>query len=469
MIEPRQIGVIYMFILRMFLTSSMVFSMIKVRRGLDLPISGAPKQEIHDGPKTSQIAIIGSDYHGMKPTMEVKVGDSVSKGQLLFTDKKNPGVQFTSPTSGTVVEINRGDRRVFQSLVIDIDGDAKETFTSFDADKLSTISRQQVVDNLVNSGQWVSFKTRPYSKVPAIDTVPASIFVNAMDTNPLAADPQVIIAERQQDFANGLSVISNLTEGSVNLCVAGGSSVSADNVSLHSFSGPHPAGLSGTHIHYIDPVSVNKTVWTINYQDVIAIGALFTTGEIDNRRVIALGGPQVSEPRLVRTVLGANLNQLVIGELANNENRVISGSVLSGRKAVGNFAFLGRYHNQVSVIREGREREFLHYLRPGINKHSALPLFAGGLKKKLFNMTSSTNGSERAMVPVGGYENVTALDLLPVQLLRSLIVGDTEMAQKLGCLELDEDDVGLYTYVCVGKYEYGPILRDNLTRIEKEG
>lgn len=447
----------------------MVFSMIKIRRGLDLPISGAPKQEIHDGPKTSQIAIVGSDFHGMKPTMEVKIGDSVSKGQLLFTDKKNSGVRFTSPSSGTVVAINRGERRIFQSLVIDIDGDEKITFPSFATDKLSSLSRQQVVDNLVNSGQWVSFKTRPYSKVPAIDSAPASIFVNAMDTNPLAADPQVVIAERQQDFANGLSVISNLTEGSVNLCVGSDASVNAENVELHKFSGPHPAGLSGTHIHYIDPVSANKTVWTINYQDVIAIGVLFTTGEIDNRRVVALGGPQVTEPRLLRTILGANLNQLVIGELINDENRVISGSVLSGRKAAGNFAFLGRYHNQVSVIREGREREFLHYLRPGINKHSALPIFAGGLKRKLFDMTSSTNGSERAMVPVGGYENVTALDVLPVQLLRSLIVGDTEMAQKLGCLELDEDDVGLYTYVCVGKYEYGPILRDNLTRIEKEG
>lgn len=455
--------------LEMFLISSMVFPMIKVRRGLDLPISGAPKQEIHDGPKTSQIAIIGSDFHGMKPTMEVKVGDSVSKGQLLFTDKKNLGVRFTSPSSGTVVEINRGDRRVFQSLVIDIDGDEKIAFPSFEADKLSSLSREQVVENLVNSGQWVSLKTRPYSKVPAIDSVPASIFVNAMDTNPLAADPQVIIAERQQDFANGLTVISKLTEGSVNLCVETNSSVTADNAEVYNFSGPHPAGLSGTHIHYIDPVSANKTVWTVNYQDVIAIGALFTSGEIDSRRVIALGGPQVTEPRLIRTILGANLNQLVIGELFNDENRVISGSVLSGRKASDNFAFLGRYHNQVSVIREGRERELLHYLRPGINKHSALPIFAGGLKKKLFNMTSSTNGSERAMVPVGGYENVTALDLLPIQLLRSLIVGDTEMAQKLGCLELDEDDVGLYTYVCVGKYEYGPILRDNLTRIEKEG
>lgn len=453
----------------MFLISSMVFPMIKVRRGLDLPISGAPKQEIHDGPKTSQIAIIGSDFHGMKPTMEVKVGDSVSKGQLLFTDKKNSGVRFTSPSSGTVVEINRGEKRVFQSLVIDIDGDEKVSFPSFDADQLSALSREQVVENLVESGQWISLKTRPYSKVPAIESAPASIFVNAMDTNPLAADPQVIIAERQQDFANGLKVISKLTEGSVNLCVEGNSSVTADNVAVHSFSGPHPAGLSGTHIHFIDPVSADKTVWTINYQDVIAIGTLFTTGEIDNRRVVALGGPQVTEPRLIRTILGANLNQLVIGELVNDENRIISGSVLSGRKAAGNFAFLGRYHNQVSVIREGREREFLHYLRAGFNKHSALPIFAGGLKKKLFNMTSSTNGSERAMVPVGGYEKVTALDLLPVQLLRSLIVGDTEMAQKLGCLELDEDDVGLYTYVCVGKYEYGPILRENLTRIEKEG
>jgi Na+-transporting NADH:ubiquinone oxidoreductase subunit A len=227
--------------------------------------------------------------------------------------------------------------------------------------------------------------------------------------------------------------------------------------------------LPGTHIHHVDPVSADKTVWSIGYQDVIATGALFTSGKLDNSRVVSLAGPQVLKPRLVSTCVGANLNQLVIGELANDENRVISGSVLAGRKAAGEFAYLGRYHNQVSVIREGREREFLHYLRAGVNKHSALPLFISSLSKKLFNMTSSTNGSERAMVPVGGYEDVTALDILPVQLLRSLIVGDTEMAQKLGCLELDEEDVGLYTYVCVGKYEYGGILRDNLTRIEKEG
>jgi Na+-transporting NADH:ubiquinone oxidoreductase subunit A len=446
--------------------------MIKVRRGLDLPIAGAPEQVVQDGPVISQVAVIGSDYPGMKPTMAVREGDSVTRGQVLFSDKKNPGVVFTAPAAGKVVAVNRGERRLFQSLVIDVDGDKAEKFKSYSAAKLADLDRAEVVDNLVNSGHWVALRTRPYSKVPAVDSVPASIFVTAMDTNPLAADPAVIIAPRSQDFIDGLTVLTRLTQGPVNLCVAPDSGVPGDEVAgvrVTSFSGPHPAGLAGTHIHHLDPVNADKTVWTIGYQDVIALGALFTTGKLDNTRVVALGGPQVVVPRLLTTQLGANLNQLVIGELANDENRVISGSVLSGRKAAGEFAFLGRYHNQVSVIREGREREFLHYLRAGVNKHSALPIFASSLAKKLFNMTSSTNGSERAMVPVGGYEDVTALDILPVQLLRSLIVGDTEMAQKLGCLELDEDDVGLYTYVCVGKHEYGGILRDNLTRIEKEG
>jgi Na+-transporting NADH:ubiquinone oxidoreductase subunit A len=446
--------------------------MIKVRRGLDLPIAGVPEQVIHDGPKISQVAVLGSDYPGMKPTMAVREGDRVTRGQVLFSDKKNPGVVFTAPAPGKVVAVNRGERRVFQSLVIDVSGAKAETFESYKAAQLEALDRAAVVDNLVNSGQWVGLRTRPYSKVPAIDSTPASIFVTAMDTNPLAADPAVIIAQRSEDFANGLKVLARLTDGPVNVCVAPDSAVSGeeiDGVRDISFSGPHPAGLPGTHIHFVDPVSADKTVWSIGYQDVIAIGALFTTGKLDTSRVVALGGPQVSQPRLFSTQLGANLNQLVIGELANDENRIISGSILAGRKAAGALAFLGRYHNQVSVIREGRERELLHYLRAGVNKHSALPIFASSLSKKLFNMTSSTNGSERAMVPVGGYEDVTALDLLPVQLLRSLIVGDTDMAQKLGCLELDEEDVGLYTYVCVGKHEYGGILRDNLTRIEKEG
>ena len=446
--------------------------MIKVRRGLDLPISGAPEQVVYDGPTVSQVALVGLDYQGMKPTMAVREGDQVKLGQLLFTDKKNASARYTAPAAGTVVAINRGERRVFQSLVIDIDGDTSETFETYAVEQLDTLDRADVIENLVKSGQWTALRTRPFSKVPAADTMASSIFVTAMDTNPLSADPSVIVGQRREDFTSGLKILARLTNGPVNLCVAPNSTIPGDDIDGVReivFSGPHPAGLTGTHIHFVDPVSIDKTVWSIGYQDVIAIGALFTTGCIDVRRVIAIAGPQVTQPRLLGTRLGANINQLVIGELKNDENRVISGSVLSGRQAVSEFAFLGRYHSQVSVIQEGRERQFLHYLRAGVDKHSSLPVFVSSLTKKLFNMTSSTNGSERAMVPVGGYEKVTALDILPIQLLRSLIVGDTEMAQKLGCLELDEDDMGLYTYVCVGKYEYGRILRDNLTRIEKEG
>ena len=446
--------------------------MIKVRRGLDLPISGAPEQVVYDGPTVSQVALVGLDYQGMKPTMAVREGDQVKLGQLLFTDKKNASARYTAPAAGTVVAINRGERRVFQSLVIDIDGDTSETFETYAVEQLDTLDRADVIENLVKSGQWTALRTRPFSKVPAADTMASSIFVTAMDTNPLSADPSVIVGQRREDFTSGLKILARLTNGPVNLCVAPNSTIPGadiDGVREIVFSGPHPAGLTGTHIHFVDPVSIDKTVWSIGYQDVIAIGALFTTGCIDVRRVIAIAGPQVTQPRLLGTRLGANINQLVIGELKNDENRVISGSVLSGRQAVSEFAFLGRYHSQVSVIQEGRERQFLHYLRAGVDKHSSLPVFVSSLTKKLFNMTTSTNGSERAMVPVGGYEKVTALDILPIQLLRSLIVGDTEMAQKLGCLELDEDDMGLYTYVCVGKYEYGRILRDNLTRIEKEG
>ncbi|MFL0798678.1 MAG: Na(+)-translocating NADH-quinone reductase subunit A [Cellvibrionaceae bacterium] len=444
--------------------------MIQIRRGLDLPIAGAPEQAISDGSQVSSVAVIGSDYHGMKPTMAVKVGDKVKAGQLLFTDKKTEGVKYTAPAAGTVTAINRGERRVFQSVVIQIEGDEAETFAKYDATQLASIGREKVQENLVESGLWTALRTRPYSKVPALDSTPNSIFVTAIDTNPLAADPAVVLQGQEDDFKNGLQVLSNLTEGKVFLCKAAGAEIPADgSAQVAEFSGVHPAGNAGTHIHSLDPVSVNKTVWTIGYQDVVAVGQLFTTGALNFTRVVALAGPQVQQPRLLRTRQGANLDELMAGQLKDGENRLISGSVWGGTTASGPTGFVGRYANQVSVLEEGRERPFIHYMQPGANRHSALPIYISALSNKLFNFTTSTNGSERAMVPVGQYEKVMPLDILPTQLLRALIVGDTDTAQKLGCLELDEEDLALCTYVCAGKYEYGPILRDNLTRIEKEG
>ncbi len=447
--------------------------MIKIRRGLDLPISGAPEQKIIAGPKVTSVGLVGLDYLGMKPTMAVAEGDLVKRGQLLFTDKKTQGVKYTAPAAGRVTAIHRGEGRVLQSVVITIEGDGAERFNSHPAAELASLSRDLVVQQLNDAGLWVALRTRPFSKSPALDSVPHSLFITAIDTNPLAADPAVVIAERTDDFVNGVQVLSVLTEGKVFVCKQAGAVIPAvpnKKVEVAEFAGVHPAGNAGTHIHFLDPVSANKTVWIINYQDVMAVGKLFRTGELDSQRVISFAGPQVLHPQLIRTTLGVHLQDLTANTLKHGDNRVITGSVFGGRKAHGVFSYLGRHHNQVSVLDEGHDRPFLHYLRPGFNLFSVMRIYASKLfPSKTYDFTTTTNGSERAMVPVGSYEKVMPLDILPTQLLRALIVGDTETAQQLGCLELEEEDLALCTFVCPGKYEYGPILRDNLTLIEKEG
>lgn len=444
--------------------------MIKIKKGLDLPITGQPEQRIDAGAAVSTVALVGYDYVGMKPTMAVRVGDKVKKGQVLFTDKKTAGVQYTAPAAGEVIEINRGHRRVFESLVIRKDGDEEVTFNQYGSEKLAGLDRQAVVDQLVESGMWTSIRTRPFSKVPAVDAVPADIFVTAMDTNPLAGDPAVVIGEKTESFKAGLQVLRRLTEGKLFVVSAPNSNVpSIDGATNEQFGGPHPAGLVGTHIHFLSPVHAEKSVWHLGYQDVIAIGELFLTGRLFTQRVIAVAGPKAKQPRLLRTEVGAQLTDLTANEQKDGDNRIVSGSVFGGRSAKDATAYLGRFHNQVSLLEEGHERIFLRYLRAGFNMHSVTPIFASLFGKKKLDFTTTTNGSERAMVPIGQYERVMPLDILPTQLLRALAVGDIEVAERLGCLELDEEDLALCTYACVGKYEYGPILRENLTRIELEG
>ena len=451
--------------------------MITIKKGLNIPISGEPEQVIHAGPEVSRVALIGPDYVGMKPTMLVQPGDRVKLGQPVFTDKKNPGVQFTSPGCGTVVELNRGARRAFQSLVIELDGEEEETFRSYENADLSALSREEVQQNLVNSGLWTALRTRPFDKVPAIDSVPHSIFVTAIDTEPLCADVSLVIAADEASFVHGLQVIRHLVDGKLFLCQQPGVKIpgaSLDFVLAEEFAGPHPAGLPGTHVHHLDPVSADKTVWHINYQDVIAVGRLFDTGRLSVERIISLAGPVVNEPRLVRTRVGASIGDIVNEQLCEVDRRVISGSVISGRTATGPFAYLGRYHNQVSALAEGREREFMGWQMPGLNKFSVKRAFASAIfplidPGKRFNMTTDTGGSKRAMVPIGSFEQVMPLDILPTFLLRALLTTDTDQAQALGCLELSEEDLALCTYVCPGKSEYGPLLRNCLDIIEHEG
>jgi len=449
--------------------------MITIKKGLDVPVKGAPQQVIHDGPSIKTVATLGEEFVGMRPTMFVKVDDRVKKGQVIFSDKKNPGVKFTAQAAGVVKEINRGEKRVLQSVVIEVesevDGNDQITFTSYSASELGSVSREEVVKNLVESGLWTALRTRPFSKVPAIDSSAAAIFVSAMDTNPLAANPEVVIGEQTEAFKNGLSILSRLTDGDVFVSKAPGANIPVtDAAKVNEFAGKHPAGLVGTHIHFLRPVSSDKFVWHLGYQDVIAFGKLFTSGELDSTRVISLAGPAAKNPRLVRTVLGASTSELTAGEVTDGELRIVSGSLLMGSTASAVHGYLGRYHVQVSLILEGREKEFVGYMYPGPNKFSVTRAYMSHFfPKKLFNMTTSTNGSDRAMVPIGNFERVMPLDILPTMLLRDLVAGDTDTAQQLGALELDEEDLALCTFVCPGKTDYGVHLRDCLTTIEKEG
>lgn len=446
---------------------------IEIKKGLNLPVSGIPEQVI-ESRDTSTVALIGFDYVGMKPKMLIEEGQQVRLGQPLFQDKANPEVVFTAPGTGVVEAVTRGYRRVLQSVVIRLSGDDQVTWDAVGEKGLDALDGERTRKLLLESGLWTALRTRPFSKTPVPGTEPMAIFVTAIDTSPLAADPAVVLRGKEKEFNAGLKALGTLTKGIVHVCTAPGLNPempSGERFAHSEFSGPHPAGLVGTHIHMLHPVGATRMVWHIGYQDVVEIGHLMLTGRLDPTRVISLGGPKVKRPRLIRTRVGASTRELVKDELESGASRVISGSVLSGRRAADWSAYLGRFHTQISVIGDNVERKFLAFTRPGPEKFSVTRTFASSWfgRSKLFGFTTSQEGSPRAMVPIGSYEAVMPLDILPTQLLRAVLVHDTDSAQQLGCLELDEEDLALCSYVCPSKYDFGPVLRSNLDLIEREG
>jgi Na+-transporting NADH:ubiquinone oxidoreductase subunit A len=455
-----------------------------IKKGLDLPILGEPIQKIDAAPPPTSVALLARDYQFMKPRMHIASGDRVKRGQLLFEDRKTDGVLFTSPGAGTVAAVNRGDRRAFQSIVIELneaeragrpEDDDFQTFTNFTGEDVARLTGDQIRSLLVESGQWTALRRRPFSKVPGPAETCSAIFVTAMDTSPLTADPEVVLAGRQADFDRGLAALTKLTDGAVFLCCRPGSPLAGGNtagVRVEYFEGRHPAGLAGTHIHMLNPVNRDRTVWFVGYQDVAAIGVLLATGRLDVDRVVALGGPVVKRPRLLSTRVGAVMESLVAGELEGGANRVVSGSVLHGYTATGEiFGYLGRYANQVSCLAEDRERKFLGWIWPGFDRFSVSRAFGSALRGRSarYAFTTTTHGAHRAMVPIGLFEKVMPLDIMPTFLLRSLLMDDLERAEALGCLELDEEDLSLCSFVSPGKEDYGPALRRNLLEIWKEG
>jgi len=451
------------------------------RKGLDLPITGHPEQVIEQAGQPGRVALLGSDYVGMKPTMHVRTGDVVSRGQLLFECKKTVGVRYTAPAEGKVVAVNRGAKRKFESVVIELSqaelaggAGSETTFSAYGGRDVQGLTRDQVRDLLVESGEWTAFRARPFGSVADPSTTPKSIFVTAVDSNPLAPDLAPVIAEQQGEFDAGLQALTQLTDGLVYVCASAANTVSVpshDRIRVEQFAGPHPSGTAGWHIHTLDPVDGNKLVWHLGAQDVIAIGHLFRTGKLLVTRVVSLAGPCVTRPRLLRTRPGAAFDDLVAGELQDGPKRVISGSVFGGRTAMGEMhGFLHRYDQQVTVIAEGGGRPFLGWMAPGFNAFSVKPAFFSKMMPgKRFAFTTATHGCDRAIVPIGSYEKVFPFDIPPSFLLRALAVHDTERAEQLGCLELCEEDLALCTFVEPGKDEYGPKLRAVLDTIWKEG
>lgn len=455
----------------------------RIKRGLSLPIEGEPGSSLERAAPGRTIALVGADFVGLRPTMHVREGDVVRRGQLLFEHKRVPGVRFTAPGAGRVASVRRGAKRAFESLVIELSAAERQAdparvehveLASFRGDHPRELPSEDIVRLLLESGEWTALRQRPFSRIPDPATRPRSIFVTAMDTHPLAPPIGVMLQDRDGDLERGLHVLAKLTDGPVFVCTDGATELSLpvlEAVRLERFEGPHPAGVVGLHIHRLDPVDRARTVWHVGIQDLLAIGALFGTGRLHVDRIVSLAGPAALAPRLLRTRIGANIPELCEREVVPGEVRLVTGSVLSGRTAMGEVrGFLGRYHQQISAILEQRERELLGWMAPGTEKYSAAPTFLSRLlRRSRFALGSSTGGSPRAIIPIGLYEKVLPMDLEPAFLLKAIMMRDADWAERLGCLELDEEDLALCAFVCPGKSDFGAHLRQVLTILDQEG
>jgi Na+-transporting NADH:ubiquinone oxidoreductase subunit A len=396
----------------------------------------------------------------------VNVGDRVRIGQTLFVDRRHPELRFPSPASGTVSAVHRGDARRFIGVEVQV-GVTK--FVEFPPVRLSDLrswSREKTTERLLEAGDWIALHARPFGRIATPGNPPAAIFVRAMDSNPLAADAAVVLRERPEDLLVGLTALSRLTDGSLYLCSGPGAieaPLEVERLELVEFVGPHPAGLVGTHIHHLLPVSSDRRVWYVGYQDVLAIGHLFRTGRPDPSRIISLAGPAMRSPRLLRTTIGAGTEDLVDGELNIESCRIISGSILSGRTATRPGAFLGRYHEQLCAIPERAPQASGAWWVPSWKRLRRVPWW-----RATPAWSNELHGESTAFCPLDLFERGFPLRLPISPLLRALAAGDARAAAAFGALELDEEDLALSSYLCASKLEYGPLLRTVLNQLAEQ-
>ncbi len=453
-------------------TSSGMPKHIKIKKGLNINLLGAAGKTISDLPLPETFSVNPPDFPGVVPKLLIKEGDEVLAGTALFYDKANESIKFCSPVSGEIIEILRGEKR--RILGIKILADKEIRYLNLDKSSPADPGRESLIEILLNSGVWPFIRQRPYGTIADPNQRPKSVFISAFDSNPLAPDLSFIMEGSATDFQAGLDVLKKLTDGKVHLNIKAGEETSslfanAKNVEINRISGPHPAGNVGVQIHHIDPVCKGEVVWCVNPQDVRMIGRLFNEGKFDASRVIAVTGSQVENPKYYKTIAGAAIkNILADAGLKEGANRIINGNILSG-KQISSDGYLNFYDSQITVIPEGDEPEFIGWLKPGFNKFSVSRAFFSWLTpNKKHDLDTNLHGEERPFVISGQYEKVFPMDIFPVHLLKSILVEDIELMEKLGIYEVVEEDFALCEFVCTSKIESQHIIRRGLDIIQKE-
>ncbi len=444
---------------------------IKIRKGHNLNIKGQPEKKIDNIHNFDNIAIYPSDFRYVKPRLLVKEGDQVKIGSAIFYDKLVPNVKWPSPACGKISEIQYGSRKIIEKISIEVNGNENEIVNpSLSAFSLKSLKKEKILNDLINSNFFPFIKSRPFNKVANPDENPRDIFISGINSGPLSCDLEFVLSESLPEFQAGLDILSNLTEGKVHLTLKEDSIFisSLENVELHSISGPHPCGNVGIQIHHISPLKPDEIIWTIDPQHVVILGKLFLTGKFDPSILVSIGGPIFSNPKYIRTKIGASIKSSVIGQELTNNYRLISGNILNGITSSIN-ENLHFYDTCLSGIIQTEERKFLGMIYPGnSDTHYSLTNTFINFDKKPFNFSTLTNGSERPIYPLGYWEDVLPMDILPNELYRSIISEDIELMESLGILECDEEDFSLCTFSCASKIDVGLEIRKGLDMIWKE-
>ncbi len=447
---------------------------IRIKRGLDIPLAGEAEKILQTPPRADEYAVKPPDYHGLFPKMLVEEGARVKAGTPLFYDKYNEDVIFTSPVSGTYTQLIRGAKR--RILEVRIKADAEDEYVQFGKEDIGSMTREKLIEKILKSGLWPAIRQRPYAVIANHKDVPRDIFITAFKSAPLAPDLDFVINGQEDLFNLGLGVLSKLTDGDVHLSVHTEKTISkaftqVSGVKLHRFKGPHPAGNVGIQIHHIKPLNKGEVVWCLDIQDVVNLGRLFRDGIYYPQRIVALTGPEVLNPRYYKVLAGTRISPFTNKNIRVEQGvtpRFISGDVLTGEK-INKDGFLGFYDDQLTVIPEGDKPELLGWLVPSLDKFSvSRTFFSFMMPWKKYRLNTNIRSGERPFVITGLYEKVLPMDILPMQLIKSIMINDIDMMEKLGIYEVAPEDLALCEYICPSKIEIQTIVREGLDAIQKE-